>query len=219
MEWEKVPRCWPGERVHVVGGGPSLRHYDWERLRGLKVLATNAAAFLLPVGVTEWAMFGDKPFLNVFRPQLRAYVECGGKLMNITGRPLDEKNHWMHHVKRVNGRKFWGISDDPGVVSWNRSTGGCAVNVAYLMGAREIVLLGFDMSMDNGHHNWHDEYLPHYGGNPDAQQIPKPDKHHYQRHFLRPFDAIDQELSKRGVKVWNTNPHSALTQFELMDLP
>jgi len=131
---------------------------------------------------------------------------------------MEEMNYWMIHVKRLNGTKNWGISDDPNVVRWNRSTGGCALNVAYLMGAREIVLMGYDMTMDNGHHNWHDSYLPHYSAGAQVP-IPKPGPGHYDAHFVMPFDRLAEELDKRGVAVKNANPNSRLKSFPFCDRP
>ena len=39
---------WSGERCFIVGGGPSLRGFDWGRLRGERVIAVNRAFEQLP---------------------------------------------------------------------------------------------------------------------------------------------------------------------------
>lgn len=214
-----IPKVWIGERVFVIGGGPSAKTIDWEKLRGQKVLACNAAAFLLPDRLAQYAVFGDKPFLQAFRPRLREYVDKGGFLLNLTGRTPEPMNHWMFHVERVNGSKNWGISTDPDRVRWNRSTGGCAVNVAYLLGAREIVLIGFDMSALGKSHNWHKEYEPHYANwtskTPAPITLPKPLVTHYKNHFAKAFGNIRRDLDWLKVPLWNTFEGSLLVESGL----
>jgi hypothetical protein len=213
LDFIPIPKVWTGERVFIVGGGPSIKSLDWEVLRGQKVLACNAAAFLLPEGIAQYAVFGDKPFLRAFRGELRGYADSGGLLINATGRPVEPENHWMYHVRRLFGTKSWGISKDPEWVSWNRSTGGCAINLAYLLGAREIVLLGFDMRAEGKKHNWHEVYEPHYrtwNGNNPGGLMPKPGLSQYQVHFIYAFKRIAEDLKELKVPCWNTYQYSAL---------
>lgn len=207
--WQPVPKVWSGERVFIIGGGPSARGLEWELFRGKEVMACNAAAFLLPKGIVKWAVFGDKPFLRMFRHPLREYVNSGGQLINATGRPIEPMNHWMIHIKRLERRKNWGIKTDPREgVSWNRSTGGCAINLAVQMGAGELVLVGFDMCMEQrtGKHNWHDEYLVHY----EDGKMSKPDAKHYRLNLVQAFDEIAIGLKFLKIPCWNVNENSAL---------
>lgn len=214
-EYKAVPKPWPHSTVFIVGGGPSAKGINWERLRGKNVLATNAAAFLLPIGIAEYAVFSDKPFLRSFRAQLRGYVDSGGTLIFIptTGRPTEETDHWIYHVQRLNGRKNWGISTDPSIVRWNRSTGGCAINIAYLLGANEIVLIGFDMKPDNGNHNWHEAYNSCYASGEKGWCAKPPASHYTASGMIKAFDPITVELEKMNVKLWNTTFGSALEKI------
>lgn len=193
--------------------------FNWERLRGERVLATNAATFLLPPGVAECAVFGDVPFLRAFRHRLREYVERGGRLINASGRPVDERNHWMLNVSRLNGTKNWGVDRDRSRVRWNRSTGGCAIHVAVLMGAKELVLLGYDMKVGHkNRHNFHQEYEPHYRTDNHPSPMPKPGLRHYEAHYIKPFSRLSDDLDRLGVKCWNANPDSNLRVFPFCDL-
>lgn len=214
LDYIPIPKVWLGERVFIVGGGPSAKSIDWELLRGQKVLGCNAAAFLLPYGIAQYSVFGDKPFLEAFRMELRDYVLAGGFLINATGRVIHPDNHWMFHVKTLKGSKSWGISKDPEQVSWNRSTGGLAVNLAYLLGAREIVLIGFDMRAQAKKHNWHNVYEPHYESfklaSPKA--LPQPALNHYQVHFVHAFKRIAEDLKALQVPIWNTYKDSLLVE-------
>lgn len=215
LGWSPIPKAMDSGRMFIIGGGPSARGLDWELLRGRNVLACNAAAFLLPQGIARWATFSDRPFLRSFRPQLRAYVDRGGILFNVPspGRKIKDKDHWMLHVHRLNGRKNWGISEDPNVVRWNRSTGGCAVNIAYLLGATEIVLIGFDMQASGKAHNWHDEYEACYVTGGQGWPSRPPITHYRTGGMILAFDRIAEDLQRLGVKVWNTSMKSALVGF------
>lgn len=218
-DWCEIPKTWLGQRVFVVGGGPSLEDMPWDQLRGKNVVACNAAAFSIPKGIAEWAVFGDKLFLKHFRKQLRDYVSDGGKLINATGRKPTDENHWMLQVKRLNGRKAWGLDTDPGILRWNRSTGGCAIDVAFHLGASEIVLLGYDMSMNGDRHNWHQAYESHYverNKKTEAVWMPRPAPTIYREMMARAFGDIKRDADKYGLKIWNANSKSKLTVFEFI---
>lgn len=216
MEWSFIPRIMNGGKVFIVGGGPSAKNFDWNLLSGKFVIGCNASAFLLPQGLVKWAVFGDKMFLRNFRPQLRSFVDGGGILVNAVGRSLDETNHWMLNVKRLNGRKSWGLSDDRYILRWNRSTGACAIDLARLLGASEVVLIGFDMCSDGKSHNWHDAYSPYYvkrtndNGN---TWMPKPDEQLYSSRMIGAFNDIQRDAEETGMKIWNTNPDSRIKVF------
>lgn len=223
-DWNRIPRVWEGKRAFILGGGPSAKDIDWKLLWGRPVLCCNAAAFLLPSGLSSWALFGDKLFLKTFRQELRAYVELGGILVNATGRPIDKKNDWMLHVKRHNGTSAWGIvtqdpktPEAPTELAWNRSTGGCAINLAVAMGAKELVLIGFDMKMKDKDHNWHQVYVPYYRST-KSDHMPCPDRNIYKSLMSRPFAKIAADLNRLGIKCWNTSLDSALTEFPKLSL-
>lgn len=220
MDWEPIPKVYDGQTVFVIGGGPSAESTPWEQLLDRATLGCNAAAFLLPRGCCRWALFGDRPFLRAFRNLLRQYVDWGGKLINATGRPIDKENHWMQHVNRVNSRKHWGISEDPYAVRWNRSTGGCAINVAYLMGAKEIVLIGYDMKAieEKKKHNWHTAYDKFYEPGGNNVGIVRPGLKQYQMNMVHAFPVIAAELERLGVPCWNTYHDSAITSFPYRSL-
>lgn len=224
LGWVRIPSVWEGKRVFVIGGGPSAKSVDWKLLWGKPVLACNAAAFLLPSGLSSWAVFGDKLFLKNFRRELHAYVELGGILVNATGRPIDKKNDWMLHVKRHNGSLAWGIilpdpkcPTAPTELAWNRSTGGCAINLAAAMGAKEIVLIGFDMKCGDSGHNWHSAYDSYYKST-GQDRMPCPDKNIYKSLLSRPFLKIAEGLDKAGIKCWNASLDSELTEFPKLNL-
>lgn len=214
MKWDRLPQSFQGRRVFIIGGGPSVGDIPLDALHGQSVLACNASAFLLPFA-PGWMVFGDKPFLKTFRTKLRELASIGTTIINATGRPVQKEDHWMLHVQRMNGSKNVGIlmpdlkDDSPNWIYWNRSTGGTAINIACAMGAREIVLVGFDMQRNGKVHNWHDEYREHYE---KGRVLVHPEPGIY-RHFLHPFPRIAEDLGKLGISCWNTCRNSALEVF------
>jgi len=211
LHWDKVPRLWPGERVYIVGGGPSLKGFDWERLHGLNVLALNAAAWAMPQDYrVRVVMFVDRPFYKLFRSRVKQFVMSGGGLvLDVTNRPRPADyegiwwDHWALRIKRLEGIRNQGISTDPAQVCYNRGCGGAALNVAYLLGAKEIVLLGYDGSTKAGL-NWHDEYED--GRRRTALITPL---NSYWLAVDKAMRACAEQLEQLGVKVYNTNMNSA----------
>ena len=103
-------------------------------------------------------------------------------------------------VERVRGCSL-PLSEDPAFVA-GKCSGANAINLAYHMGAKTIVLLGFD----GGGGNWHNNH-----------QLPtEPDQ--YTRKFIPALERMAEALERRGVRVINTSMHSALTCFEKMPL-
>jgi hypothetical protein len=84
------------------------------------------------------------------------------------------------------------------------------------MGAREIVLIGYDMGVVGKRHNFHREYDSFYEGK--SQKLPKPDTGHYRKHLIRPFPRIAEDLAKLEIKCWNTCMSSELVVFPKVPL-
>jgi hypothetical protein len=108
---------------------------------------------------------------------------------------------WKHHVPDFAGRKFsampvHGIDTEqlPGVVMGTNS-GLLAVQVAVSLGAKRVLLLGFDMG---GTH--------FFGPHPEGLKNTKP--HRFEQ-FKRQF----ADYRPRGVEIINCTPGSALTCY------
>jgi hypothetical protein len=188
---------WEGERCYVLGGGPSLKLVDVGRLETRHVIAVNNAYELAP-----WipvCFFGDLRWHNWHRAALAQFpglkVTCRNELFGRPGVLVVRKR-----------RGPYGLSTDQSEIAWNLSSGACAINLATLLGASEIVLLGFDMRKIDGKTNWHDEHP----GEANAKRDP------YAR-FLEPFTAIARDLEAMSVPCVNATPGSALTLFPIVD--
>lgn len=194
----RVPRLWPDRTVYIIGGGPSLRSVNVEELRGERVIAVNNAYKL-----GNWIdvlYYGDCRWLAWHKDQVRAFAglkitSCDQHDSNL-GRALNIK------VVRKRNSPI-GIQRDPGMLGWNRSSGACAINLAVHLGARRIVLLGYDMRKIDGASNWHADH-------------PNAEAHDPYAKFLEPFPAIARDLAALGIDCINATPGSALTVFPIV---
>lgn len=98
-----------------------------------------------------------------------------------------------------------GLSHDWHHIHAAGTSGYAALNIAFLLGARWIGLLGFDYT-DPGRH-WHREYEWPSGAPRDTWHT-----------WAEAFDSTLQDLASEGVDVINFNPESAVTAFPRVSL-
>ena len=196
-----IPRDWGDRPVAIVGGGPSLRGFDFDRLRGrFTVLAVNASMFDIPFADAGFSI--DRKAMREWWARLRQlrypqyYAVPDFDLPGITIPPTTQ----MHFLLRRPGNVF---DRRPGCISAGGTSGFGALHLAYHRGARKIILLGFDYGGRGG--NWHHNEQ-HYGfrQTQDAKNWAQ---------WARNFDHAAAVLCKSGVEVINASPESAITVF------
>lgn len=194
-EFWTVPEIWPGGTCYILGGGPSLAKVPMERLHDLRVIAVNNAYQLgdwidvMFYGDCRWFNWHGKALLNF--PGLK-----------VTACDSHKDKPGIMAVKRQNSPL--GITSQKNKLSWNLSSGACAINLAVHFGVKKIVLFGFDMRMVDDKNNWHED---HKDG---------PKKNPYER-FLRPFPSIAKDLERFGIECINATPGSALDVFPIVE--
>lgn len=84
------------------------------------------------------------------------------------------------------------------------SNGGhAAVNLAYLWGARRILLLGYDMKLSSdGRRHWHADH-----------PAPCIQAQHFSN-WIHRFESTARDLERLGIEVLNCTPDSALPWFD-----
>lgn len=183
----------PSEGItFVIGGGPSLKGFDFNKLDGYKIGANKAAI----EAQCDCLVSMDSAYETRLRSEVEAFP---GEVILAHVRPEGVSNRipGAIYVKSVRNA---GLSNDPSVV-YGHNSGYAALNVAYLKGAKRIALLGFDMKMGDTKH-FHSGYSWSKGaGN--------------YKSWTRFFDHAAKILSAKGVEVINyIGPEgSALTQF------
>jgi len=226
MIWQ-IPRMWEGGECWIIGGGPSVpRVFNvpsdvikavvnrelkpdayspyFSAIHGKHVIAVNAA-FLLGDWV-DIIFFGDGNFYRSNRRELRSIqkikVTCNPRLKDVC------EIEKVKFVPRDNKYPA-GITKKPNHVSWNKNSGASAINLAYHLGCKRIILLGFDMDLMDNQQHWHGHYTT--AGKVNAKSLPFP------RH-LRGFGNIAQDAKRLGVEILNVSPISKIKEFKKVTL-
>lgn len=125
MGYYTIPTMMEGEAVFVIGGGPSVKGFDFSRLKGRRIIAVNNAGFdLVPwADVLFWA---DARWFDWNHGRLG---EHKGALKIARKCPHIETEHDIKTVRFTPRR----VSHWPDAVGgW--CGGSSAINLAYLMG-------------------------------------------------------------------------------------
>jgi len=180
--------------VYVIGGGPSLKHFDWSRLRGQHVIAVNAAFKFVPWA--EILFFSDWKFFQWHCESDDWRNFRGAKVTTCSAGPTPGCARWTVTYRAP-------LSDVDGQLA-GECSGARALNLAYLLGYTDIRLLGYDMRPTGNFHDLHRR-------DGCAQN-------HYESHFIPSITKMGEELTRRGIKVTNYCPNSALTVFPRVDI-
>lgn len=196
-------KSWQGDPCFLVGGGPSLRNFDFERLRNQgRVIAINRAYEFMPwadmlffMDFTFWQYEHQDPV------RLEKWNSFKGPkvFLNLMGRKFED----CYSVKALS-RSGISISHTAGLYHGNNSGFG-ALQLALSLGCRPIYLLGFDMTKQGNKSgtgektHWHDGY-----GKITSLATPL--------NFRRDFELVAMRLRDFPF-IYNLNPASGLKVF------
>ncbi len=196
MIW-KVPRLWQGETAYVIGGGYSIKNLDLSLIYNERCIGVNNSYML-----GNWidiCWFGDSRWLewhrtyDQFKKRWERFI--GIKVTCVA----NCKNH--KEIKYIAvSEKSRGIETDCDKISWNKTSGGSAINVAYHLGVTKIVLVGFDMKIIAGKKNWHNDHPKR-----ECETNPYP-------RYVKVFSDISRDLKSLGVDIINTSLDSAIPE-------
>ena len=178
----------PGEIVFILGGGSTLTAEIAETVRGRPTIALNSTVRLAP-----WAkvlFFMDWPWFREHRPLVDYFP---GAVLTISRR-----------AAKVLPDKIQLVAP-PIVQPKLLSAGHHAVDVAIAMGARRIVLLGFDCRIVNGRSHCHDDY-----GHQKGEL--------YGDVFLPMWAEYPARAAAAGVEIINASPGSLIDVFPQISL-
>jgi len=185
-------KVWEDQDVYIIGGGNSLKHFDFSLLHNKCTVGCNDA-YKHGVITSKVCIFGDTRWFNTHKDELDKY---GGPVFTSTPALSKSRIPWLWTLPR----KTVGCHKD--ALGWNFNTGACATNLAVLLGAKKVYLLGFDMQLIEGESNWHHNSL----NKPDADIYPK---------FIEGFVALKKDMDKMcpEVEVINITDDSALDLY------
>ena len=116
----------------------------------------------------------------------------------------DEGASRNYLLNRMPGISEAGLGLDK--IHFGGNSGYQAINLAYLFGARKIVLLGFDMQATNGKQHYFGRHPYHQNGQGPSDALFKS----WQQNFLQ----LARDLKAHNVHVVNATRTSALTMFD-----
>lgn len=201
---DEIPaRPWAGQRAFIIGGGSSLKGFDFEQLRGEKIVAINRAVEYVPFAEIMFAL--DQKLYGLYSQRnkkldwekfesfrgLRVWVEApGGKYDNDV------------LLVKMKGKHGLSTSLQEGLYTGGNS-GHAALQLAVCLGATTVCLLGFDMDKAG---NFHSGYPSGTNSDPET------------RGWIDGFNELAPRLEAAGIKVINLNQKSKLQCFPFGEL-
>jgi len=198
---------WKGKPCFIIGGGPSLKGFDWTRLKGKRTIGVNRAFekfdptinFSMDTRFLAWIereAYGQdmrKKFIKspAYKVWQCTYISRLPEFIYIVKVP---KMDYYGSCRAFSEKQKSGLGHGD-------NSGYGALNLACCLGANPIYLLGFDMKHENGKSHWHE-------GHPSDQDEKKVTT------WIGHFRWASPVIRMRGFKVINLNPDSALECFE-----
>jgi len=200
MSWN-VPKIWNKETTcYVIGGGPSIKDTDLSVLKHQHVIAVNNAYQLTPWA--DFMFFMDREWIHYHAEQLRKFH---GVIVTILVE-YHKYSKGLRGIKQLKRGPRDGFSIDNRKVNHGGNSGFCAINLANLLGAGRIILVGFDMRVVNGQHNYHSGHTREI-----ADDI-------YENEYVKPFSTLIKPAEEKGIEILNATPNSALKCFEFIEI-
>jgi len=191
--WTQEP-VWDGKDVFVIGGGDSLRFFNWDLLDDEFTIGCNNA-FQLGSSICKICIFGDVAFWKKYEKELEAFDG-----VVFTNSPSLFQKGAKHPWLWVMERSAIGLHTTK--LGWNNNVGSSAINLALILGAKRVFLLGFDMCLSkDGKSHYHE------GAIREPNQTTLND-------FIRGFKNVKTDLSKfPDSEVINVSDCSRLDVF------
>jgi hypothetical protein len=206
---------WKGSPAFIIGGGPSVSqqrdHFPLLHEYG-KVVVTNRA-IELDVRPDLWVWMEDRVFMWCLSGKIGPEAQRNALLFDgihvardLVSRTVDYPPYVTLLKYRTDNRLGESFS---GNVNTHSNVGFFALNLAYLLGADPIVLIGFDQrgALDDQNEWYHEGY---------PRKRSKKASHVYT--VMRSgFENAAIQLAHEGRTVWNASPGSTLDFFETID--
>lgn len=204
--WDVLPdQSWRNQPCFIIGGGESLKHFDWSQLKGKLTIGINRVYENLDPTI----IFGQDPHFVRWILMGKYGDEAKKKFMESRAFkvwlltaivPLPSYIHILKVWKDyASGKHAFPFSMKEGI-GHGCNSGYGALNFAACLGANPIYLLGYDMK---GAH-WHSGHPVKHGMQDENEKMAM---------FIQNLSYAAQALKEKGIQVTNLNPDSALPWF------
>lgn len=198
--------AWKDQRCFIIGGGQSLKGFDFSKLKNEFVIGVNRAyeamdctiMFAMDHPLYEWITEGKlgekaKQKFEDFKG-FRVWLDSAGY----------DYPQGIFILNKSKSHKLSNSMKDG--LAGESSVGSGALSLAVCLGANPIYLLGFDMKGRNGKQAWW------HSGYPERLQGDS-----VYAGFINDFKRAAPQLEKRSIRVINLNPESNLKCFEFKE--
>ncbi len=224
-ELSKYRNIHAGERIFIVGNGPSLTIGDLEKLHANNALSIAFNKIYKVFDKTEWR----PTYVGITDPDIATAIEAD-KLEEIQVFQGDNIVHWEQGKEIKNATKFHLINSDfyPNMplFSENVCTGtyrGCSVTYdfglqfAVYMGCSEIILIGMDHGMSGNVFDKNNHFCADYF-NDKEKDIHKEQRLCYRKDEITlAYEAAKKYAGKQGIRIFNSTRGGNLEVFERVD--
>jgi len=213
--------CLHGKRVWIIATGPSLLKDDVDRLKaqGEVLIAVNSAIDLVVDYEKSFYLNSDKIVLDKFSDTIRKYsgtfftdIYVRKLCSNLMLSPIYYCGYLKHSWKKLNcyTREDMHVAGD--VARKGINLNGImvvthAIEMAFFMGAKEIVLIGCDCGRSaNGKYHFNTDSLPEY------ESIERENQDF--NVFFEWVEVAKDYASKKGVRFMNATRGGRLEKLE-----
>jgi hypothetical protein len=160
-------------------------------IKGRKVIAINDNYLIAPWADILYACDGHWWDWHAERQELKAFK--GRKITQ------DKEAAERYGLEYIESRDASGLSRDPGYIHKGSNSGIQAINLAYHLGARRIVLLGYDMQATGDKSHW-------FGDHPNGFRS-------YYHRWIPLYQRVAEDAGSMGLEIINATRETALTCF------
>lgn len=207
--------AWTGRKCFLIGGGPSLRGFNWNLLSGYPTITINKAFAAYPKADINYAM-DERVYTGLKYSPDKEWVDLRPIWNKFQGIKLFYRAHGtvfqfdpsVYYIPALN-RNCLSMDLKAGIYGGTNSGYG-ALMLAIGLGATSIGLLGYDMKLDASTKATH-FHTGYEGQDPEKLQFKLLE-------FMKCFEDIAPAIKAIGVDVVNLNEYSGLTCFRKMKL-
>jgi hypothetical protein len=199
----RVPKLWQNETAFIIGGGPSGKLVDWDKLRGHKVIAINSSYEKVPFA--DFLYFADARWFDVHKqkPEFRAFagrIVTPSSVAKDDGLKLRRLRRRCPNLNKRRGVLGPGLDVCPNAVVSQRTSTQGAMNFSFHLGVSRIVLVAVDMQRAE------DGSTHHHSAHPWKN---KPGNKTWDIQ-MEQLGLIVQPLRERGISVANASLSSRI---------
>lgn len=188
------------DEIYVVGCGPSLKNFNWSLLKNKTTIAVNGAVRDVPkpdffiTGDSNYAVKHIKsPFWNKANYNVLVMRDDHKSYRNV--KPFITLYDWVIPPYGFDGDI--GFTEDK--FHTGQNSGFCGLQLAVILGAKKIHLLGMDLTINESGFHYH-----HYYPNLDTSRLDE---------FLSNFVMAVKILNYNGIEVVSHSEISRLNEY------